>query len=79
MRSWMPGSRRFWTSCTRPLAGDAGGKPDFNSLSAAALSADSTQKDPLTLGIGAGERYNQLASKAGWTRAIRNTADGHRS
>jgi preprotein translocase subunit SecF len=42
---------------------DTGGKPDFNSVSAAALSAYLTQKDPLALGVTGGDRYNQLAQR----------------
>lgn len=39
------------------------GKPDFNSVTASALAADLTQKDPLSLGTGAGNRYTQLANQ----------------
>jgi preprotein translocase subunit SecF len=39
----------------------AGGKPDFNSVTPAALAAYLTQKDPLSLRTNAGDRYNQLA------------------
>jgi preprotein translocase subunit SecF len=42
---------------------DAGGKPDFNSITPQALAAILTQKDPLGLGAAAGDRYNQLAIK----------------
>jgi len=45
----------------RTFGSDTGGKPDFNSMSAAVLSQYLTQKDPLTLGVNAGERYNQLS------------------
>jgi preprotein translocase subunit SecF len=44
------------------LGGDLQGKPDFNSTSPATLEAYLTQKDPLTLGAGAGDRYSKLAS-----------------
>jgi len=37
--------------------------PDFNSATPAALALYLTQKDPLTLGSTAGDRYNQLAQK----------------
>jgi preprotein translocase subunit SecF len=40
---------------------DAGGKPDFNSVTKEALAAVLTEKDPLVLGAAAGDRYNQLA------------------
>lgn len=43
--------------------GGASGEPDFNSITPSALAAYLTQKDPLTLGTSAGERYNQLAQK----------------
>ncbi|HXW16857.1 MAG TPA: protein translocase subunit SecF [Candidatus Acidoferrales bacterium] len=36
-------------------------KPDFNSVTPSALAAFLTQKDPLSLGATAGDRYNQLA------------------
>ena len=39
----------------------ASGKPDFNAASASSLAAYLTQKDPLGLGVSAGDRYNQLA------------------
>jgi preprotein translocase subunit SecF len=41
---------------------DASGRPDFNETSAAALAADLLQKDPLSLGVNAGDRYTQLAN-----------------
>ena len=41
---------------------DTSGKADFNSVTLSALAADLTQKDPLSLGTGAGDRYNQLAT-----------------
>jgi preprotein translocase subunit SecF len=42
---------------------DAAGKQDFNSITPSALAAYLTQKDPLSLGTAAGDRYNQLAQK----------------
>jgi preprotein translocase subunit SecF len=42
---------------------DASGKDDFNSTGKAELAAYLTQKDPLNLGVNAGDRYNQLAQK----------------
>ena len=42
---------------------ESSGKTDFNSTSKDALAAYLTQKDPLTLGVAAGERYNQLAQR----------------
>ena len=57
-----PASRRSSTSSTRPSARtSAPARPDFNSITASALAADLTQKDPLSLGTNAGDRYNQLA------------------
>ena len=38
-------------------------KPDFNSITPSALTSDLTQKDPLSLRTGAGDRYNQLAAQ----------------
>lgn len=40
-----------------------GGKPDFNALTPLDLAAYLTQKDPLSLGTAAGDRYNQLAQR----------------
>ncbi len=42
---------------------DSTGKPDFNSINRSDLAAYLTQKDPLSLGTSAGDRYNQLAQK----------------
>ncbi len=39
------------------------GKADFNSITPTALAADLTQKDPLSLGTNAGDRYTQLATQ----------------
>jgi preprotein translocase subunit SecF len=47
----------------RTFGGDTSGKPDFNSVSTTALAAYLTQKDPLSLGVSAGDRYNQLAQR----------------
>ena len=47
----------------KTFGGDTSGKTDFNSVSAAALGAYLTQKDPLSLGVAAGDRYNQLAQR----------------
>jgi len=47
----------------KTFGADTGGKPDFNSMSAAALSAYLTQKDSAGLGATAGDGYNQLAQK----------------
>src|ERR1700732_2230472 len=42
---------------------DTSGKDDFNSTGKAELATYLTQKDPLTLGVNAGDRYNQIAQK----------------
>ena len=42
---------------------DTAGKIDFNSVTKDALAAYLTQKDPLSLGANAGDRYNQLAQR----------------
>jgi preprotein translocase subunit SecF len=42
---------------------ESSGKTDFNSTTKDALAAYLTQKDPLTLGVAAGDRYNQLAQR----------------
>jgi preprotein translocase subunit SecF len=47
----------------KTFGSDSSGKPDFNSMSAASLAAYLTQKDPLALGVTAGDRYHQLAQK----------------
>jgi preprotein translocase subunit SecF len=41
----------------------ATGKQDFNSVTPSALATYLTQKDPLSLGVRAGDRYNQLAQQ----------------
>jgi preprotein translocase subunit SecF len=41
--------------------GVQGAKPDFNSVTPSGLATFLTQKDPLSLGSAAGERYNQFA------------------
>jgi|ERR1700690_132466 preprotein translocase subunit SecF len=43
--------------------GSASTMPDFNNATPSALALYLTQKDPLTLGSTAGDRYNQLAQK----------------
>jgi len=39
----------------------AAGRPDFNAVTPSALAADLLQKDPLALGVNAGDRYAKLA------------------
>src|ERR1700733_2080320 len=41
--------------------GVQGAKPDFNSVTPSGMATFLTQKDPLSLGAAAGDRYNQLA------------------
>jgi preprotein translocase subunit SecF len=42
---------------------EVAGKADFNSATKDSLAAVLTQKDPLSLGLNAGDRYNQLAQR----------------
>jgi preprotein translocase subunit SecF len=42
---------------------DSSGKQDFNSITPSALTGYLTQKDPLNLGLNAGDRYTQLAQR----------------
>jgi preprotein translocase subunit SecF len=51
---------------------DTGGKLDFNSITKEALAAELTEKDPLTLGAAAGDRYNWRSIC--WRRATLITA-----
>lgn len=50
-------------SVLRKSFGGAGDKPDFNSMASSTLAGFLTQKDPLTLGTAAGDRYTQLAQQ----------------
>jgi preprotein translocase subunit SecF len=43
--------------------GTQSGKADFNTATPSALAAYLTEKDPLSLGAAAGDRYNQLAAR----------------
>ncbi len=47
---------------------DTAGKQDFNSITPSALTAYLTEKDPLSLGVNAGDRYKQLAQQLTSTR-----------
>ena len=47
---------------------DTAGKQDFNSITPSALTAYLTEKDPLSLGVNAGDRYKQLAQQLTNTR-----------
>jgi preprotein translocase subunit SecF len=50
------------------FGGAEAGKSDFNSVTPTDLAAYLTQKDPLTLGTNAGDRYTQLAQRLTDTR-----------
>ncbi|HEV3483736.1 MAG TPA: protein translocase subunit SecF [Candidatus Acidoferrales bacterium] len=52
---------------------DKSGKPDFNSVTPSGLAAFLTQRDPLTLGPTAADRYTQLANRL---TAARDTEHG---
>ncbi len=41
---------------------DTSGRPDFNAVTPSALTADLTEKDPLSLKTNAGDRYKELAA-----------------
>jgi preprotein translocase subunit SecF len=47
----------------KTLGTNTAGKPDFNSITPAALAGYLTQKDPLSLGTTVGDRYNQLSQR----------------
>jgi preprotein translocase subunit SecF len=42
---------------------DSNGKQDFNSITPSALASYLSQRDPLSLSVNAGDRYNQLAQR----------------
>jgi preprotein translocase subunit SecF len=56
------GKQKILDVLSKTFGTSAAGKPDFNSATASALAADLTQKDPLSLGTSAGDRYTQLAN-----------------
>ncbi|MGA3295630.1 MAG: protein translocase subunit SecF [Candidatus Acidiferrales bacterium] len=47
----------------KTFGADSAGKSDFNAITASGLAAYLTQRDPLSLGTSAGDRYNQLAQR----------------
>jgi preprotein translocase subunit SecF len=57
------GKQKILDVLHKTFGSDTSGKPDFNSITPSALAADLTQKDPLSLGTGAGDRYTQLAKQ----------------
>jgi preprotein translocase subunit SecF len=56
------GKQKILDVLHKTFGSDAAGKPDFNSITPTALAVDLTQKDPLSLGTSAGNRYTQLAA-----------------
>jgi len=57
------GKQRILDVLQKTFGAAGSGKPDFNSVSAPAIAADLTRKDPLSLGAAAGDRYTQLAAR----------------
>jgi preprotein translocase subunit SecF len=57
------GKQKILEVLERTFGGNAPGKPDFNSVAPADLSAALTRSDPLHLGLNAGDRYNELAQR----------------
>jgi preprotein translocase subunit SecF len=62
------GKQKILDVLHQTFGGESAGKVDFNSIAASALAADLTQKDPLSLGTNAGDRYTQLATQLTDTR-----------
>jgi preprotein translocase subunit SecF len=56
------GKQKILDVLHKTFGADASGRPDFNETSASALAADLLQKDPLSLGVNAGDRYTHLAN-----------------
>jgi preprotein translocase subunit SecF len=57
------GKQKILDVLHQTFGGASAGKGDFNSVTASALAANLTEKDPLSLGTNAGDRYNQLATQ----------------
>jgi preprotein translocase subunit SecF len=55
------GKQKILDVLNKTFGTDASGRPDFNAVTPAALAADLLQKDPLALGVNAGDRYTKLA------------------
>jgi preprotein translocase subunit SecF len=66
-------ARQAIQSVLQKTMGTSDTRPDFNAASPAEVALYLTQKDPLTLGTGAGDRYNQLAQQI---VNARNTQNG---
>ncbi len=56
------GKQKILDVLQKTFGTDASGRSDFNAASSSALAADLLQKDPLSLGVNAGNRYTQLAN-----------------
>lgn len=56
------GKQKILDVLQKTFGTEASGRPDFNAASSSALAADLLQKDPLSLGVNAGNRYTQLAN-----------------
>jgi preprotein translocase subunit SecF len=56
------GKQKILDVLHKTFGSGSSGKPDFNSISTSALAADLTEKDPLSLGASAADRYNQMAA-----------------
>ncbi len=57
------GKQKILDVLDKTFGTDASGRPDFNAVTPAALAADLLQKDPLSLGVKAGDRYTKLAQQ----------------
>jgi preprotein translocase subunit SecF len=57
------GKQKILDVLHKTFGGESAGKADFNSVTASALAANLTEKDPLSLGTNAGDRYTQLATQ----------------
>jgi preprotein translocase subunit SecF len=56
------GKQKILDVLSKTFGTDTAGKPDFNSVTPSALALALTQKDPLSLGASAVDRYTQLAN-----------------
>jgi preprotein translocase subunit SecF len=56
------GKQKILDVLHKTFGADTAGKADFNSITVSALASDLTQKDPLSAGTNAGDRYTQLAA-----------------
>jgi len=67
------GKQKILEVLNKTFGTNAAGKADFNSTTPATIAADLTEKDPLKLGTGAGDKYTQLATQLA---AARDTDHG---